>query len=176
MDIIQGTYFPPDSPHPTKISRPLDYALHAYNLYTTADPYLRPIRRTIYEVQARSYPLILPYLNRAAVLAQDSPAILTVGVLLLFLLIAMQVLNFVRRVMMFWMRLVMRLVFWGGVAVLVSVVLQRGVGRTVEDLMGWGQELGEVWVTEYRRWEGYQNMKQKQNQNFGRTNARAGWR
>lgn len=49
----------------------------------------------------------------------------------------------------------MRLVFWGTIGVCISMVYQRGVERTVGDLMGWGKVLGEVWWREYERWEGY---------------------
>ena len=105
------------------------YALNAYNLYNSADPYLRPIRTGMSQLQSHLSPLVLPYLNRLAVLAQDSPGILTVGVLLLFLLIVMQILNFVRRVMMFWVRILTTLVFYGAVVLLGAAIWQRGVGE-----------------------------------------------
>ena len=175
MDIIQGEQPLPNRSAPSL--QAVDYALQAWQLYKATDPYLRPIRQTFFQLQAKTYPIILPYLNRAATLAQDSPALLTVGVLMLFLLIAMQILFFVRRVMMFWMRLVTRLVFWGAIAVLISVVVQRGVGRTAQDLVGWGQELSQVWSSEYKRWEGYQNMNQKKpGQGFGGSKAKSNWR
>ncbi|KAF4620090.1 hypothetical protein G7Y89_g14731 [Cudoniella acicularis] len=153
-----------------------EYFFQAIHLYHDADPYLNPIRRFIYEVQSQTYPIILPYLNRAAVFAQDSPAIISVGLLLLFLLIAVQILSWIRRFMMWWFRLCMRILFWSAVVVLVSVVWQRGVGRTVEDLVGWGEELRVVWWREYRRWEGYQNMGAGDGHMRGKTNAKASWR
>jgi hypothetical protein len=156
MDIIQGAYSPH---HPLAKSNPFPgYALNAYDLYNSADPYLRPIRSSLASLQSRAYPIILPYLNNAALMAQDSPGIITVGILLLFLLIAMQILNFIRRVMMFWIRLMTRIMFWGGVVLLGAAVCQRGVGRSVEDIAEWGRELSDVWWKEYRRWEGYQNQ------------------
>jgi hypothetical protein len=124
--------------------------------------------------------MLLPYLNTAAELAHKSPAILTVGILLLFLLIAMQVLNFIRRVMVWWFKFMMRVAFWTVVVLIISAVWQRGLDRTIGDLVVWGKELNEVWWREYRRWEGYQNqgqnLGQNQGQRLGRTNARAGWR
>lgn len=143
-------------------------AMRVYEIYNGLDNYLGPMRRLGWDVQARAYPVVLPVLNKLAVLAQDSPAILTVGVLLLFLLVAMQVVNTVRRVFAFWMRLVMRLTFWGGLAVLVATVWQRGVGRSVEDVSTWGRELSDVWWREYNRWDGYQGQ--------GRATAGASWR
>ena len=101
----------------------------------------------------------MPYLDAAAVRAQDSPGLISVGVLLLFILIALQILNVMRRIMMWWIRLV----WWTSIgAVLVlfaSVVYQRGPERTVEDAVGAARHLSDVWWREYRRWEGYQNVK-----------------
>ncbi|KAH8662896.1 hypothetical protein BGZ60DRAFT_76754 [Tricladium varicosporioides] len=150
-----------------------EYTYQALTLYHNLSPHLDPIRSTFTQVRSTLYPILLPYLNLALDFAQDSPAIISVGVLILFLLVALQILSWIRRIMMWWFRLVMRLMFWGAVVVLVSVVWQRGVGRTVQDLVGWGEELRGVWWQEYRRWEGYQNM-----HNSGRNTDRGGvgWR
>ncbi|CAL3970908.1 unnamed protein product [Diplocarpon coronariae] len=161
-----------------------DYAIHAIQALHTAEPYTRPVRSYISTIRAQSAPILLPYLNKAASLAQESPAILSLGVLLLLLVLIMQILAFVRRVMLFWVRLAMRLVFWACVVLLVSVVWQRGVGRTVTDAASWTEELRGVWWREYRRWEGYQTqgpVGQGQgrgaNTGFGgRTNAGSKWR
>jgi hypothetical protein len=124
--------------------------------------------------------MLLPYLNTAAELAHKSPAIITVGILLLFLLIAMQVLNFIRRAMVWWLKFVMRITFWAVVVLIISAVWQKGLEMTVRDLVSWGQELNEVWWREYRKWEGYQNQGRNHGRNqgpmLGRTNARASWR
>jgi hypothetical protein len=143
------------------------YALNAYDLYNSADPYLRPLRTGVYQLQAKAYPILLPYLNRAAVLAQDSPGIITIGLLLLFLLIAMRILAFVSRILMFWLRLATTLFFYAGLVLVFAAIWQRGVGRTADDLVSWGSELREVWWREYRRWDGYQNQAQR-----GRGNTR----
>jgi len=78
--------------------------------------------------------------------------------------------------MVWWFKLVIRLAFWAVVVLIISAVWQRGVERTVRDLVGWGQELSEVWWREYRRWDGYQNQGWNQGAVLGRTNARASWR
>lgn len=160
MDVIQGTFS--RNPDSTTRLTSLGYALNAYSFYNSCDPYLRPIRQGAFQLQtqfqAHAYPLLLPYLNKALVLAQDSPGIITVGVILLFLLIALQILNFVRRVMMFWVRLISRVVFYSVIVMVTAAVWQRGLGRTADDVMAWGGDLSEVWWREYRRWEGYQNQ------------------
>lgn len=60
----------------------------------------------------------------------------------------------VQSVMMFWYRLVMRVAFWGVLAVVVGVVAKRGVGRTVEDLGVLFEGVKGVWWREYERWDG----------------------
>jgi len=149
-----------------------EIVLQTLRLYHEADPYIRPIKSSLSSIYASLYPTLLPFLNRLALFAQDSPALVSVGVLLLFLLIAVQILGFIKRVLVWWFKLVVRITLWGLLAVLIGVVWQRGVGRTVADAAGWGQELGEVWWREYRRWEGYQK------QQAGRQGTRAGsaWR
>ncbi len=118
-------------------------------------------------------------MDRLSVYAQNSPAIIVVGLLVLFLLIAVQILNTMRKIMMWWFRLCVKLAFWGAVAVVIGVVVHRGVGSTVDDVVGWGRELSEVWWREYRRWEGYQNQSALHNQNRVVRNmggGRTGWR
>lgn len=139
------------------------------------DPYLRPVRQFFWDFQSTCYPILLPYLNRLAVFAQESPSVVSLAVLLLVLAIMLQILSWVRRMMVWWFRLVTRVMFWGTVVVLASVVWQRGLGRTLQDVMMWGEELSDVWWREYRRWEGYQNMRRDQGA-AGGASAKASWR
>jgi hypothetical protein len=104
----------------------------------------------------------MPFLNTVAVKAQDSPGIVSVGILVLFILIALQVLNLVRRIMMWWIRLLWWMTVSGLCVVVVAAVWQRGPERTLEDAIAWGSQLNEVWWREYRRWEGYQNQQKGQ--------------
>jgi len=134
-----------------------DYAPTAFHYYTTASPYLAPVRRSISALQTRALPLVTPLLNKLLVIAQDSPSIVVVGIFLLFFLVMMQVLALVRRLMM-W---TLRLVWWTGVAavlaVVVSAVAQRGPERVVGDLGRWAAHIGEVWWREY---EGYKRRQE----------------
>lgn len=165
MDILQGV-FAPLPPRAEGTHRPLtprsppDYQGELHTIYTYLSPYLTPVLRFLLSLQRTLYPMVLPLLNRAAVFTQDSPAIISVGILVLLLVISVQILNFARRILMFWTRLVMRLTFWGGLAVLGMVVWQRGVATTAMEVVGWTRELADLWLREYRRWEGYQNQGQ----------------
>jgi hypothetical protein len=128
----------------------------------------------LYTLQSYLTPLLLPLLNRAAVFAQDSPAIITVGLLLLVFVISLQILNLARRMIVFWTRILFQVLFYGGLVVLSMVVWQRGLGRTAGDLADWAVEIRQVWLMEYRRWEGYQNQG-RGGVKAGNYNVRAGY-
>lgn len=164
MDLLQGTYKRIE--HFIPISQYPDLPLEFLRLYHFIQPYTTPITSLITTVKNETYPILLPQLNKLAILAQDSPAILTVGVFLLLLLIALQILAMMKRMVMWWFSLIFRLLFWGMVGVVVSLVWQRGVENTFSDLYGWGETLGRVWWREYERWDGYQKQSQQQ-QRFG---------
>jgi hypothetical protein len=170
MDIFQGTQADMHNIAFVGTANPLraGYSPYLITLYRHLDPYLRSATSILYTIQSTITPFLLPVLNHAAVFAQDSPAVITVGMLLLLLVISMQILNFARRLIAFWTRIMFQVLFYGGIVVFVMVVWQRGVGRTVRDLAEWAQEIKDVWWKEYRRWEGYQNQ--------GRVRARGGER
>jgi hypothetical protein len=161
MEVLQGTFYCISRRHIHRSLQKAELAYQALNLYRQADPYLTPFRNHLSTLSAQARPLLLPILNRTAVFAQESPALISVGVLLLFLLIAVQILSFAKRILIWWFRLAVWIVFYGLFAVLLAVVWQRGVGRTVEDLVGFGAHLNEYWWREYEKWEGYQNQAAK---------------
>jgi len=183
MDIFQGAQADPrNSPFigPANSLR-ADFTPYLLTLYHHLHPYIRSATSLISTIQSNLTPVLLPALNRAATFAQDSPAVITVGLLLLLLVISMQILNFARRIIVFWTRIMFQVLFYGGIVVLVMVVWQRGLGRTVGDLAEWAQEIKDVWWREYRRWEGYQHQGRVRNaggRRYGVSggNARTAWR
>ncbi|CZT48139.1 uncharacterized protein RSE6_08800 [Rhynchosporium secalis] len=146
-----------------------------HTLYTL-EPYTRLPLRTLNSLYTQATPLLTPYISSLLNTLHASPAILSLAAIILLLVLALQILSFIRRVMMFWFRLVMRLVFWAVLGLAVAVVWQRGVGRTMEDLWMWGNEVRRVWEGEYKRWEGYQNQGQNSGGSSGRGGAYAGRR
>ncbi|KAH7383602.1 hypothetical protein BKA64DRAFT_712480 [Cadophora sp. MPI-SDFR-AT-0126] len=159
-----------------------EYTIPLLNLFHTLEPYTRRPILTLHTLYTQYSPILIPYLDSLLRTLHTSPAILSLAALLLLLIIAMQILYFVRRVMMFWFRLVVRLVFWGVIGVLVAVVWQRGLERTLGDLVQWGGEVGDVWTREYRKWDGVGNQgggsgkRSTFGGSGGRTNAGSAWR
>lgn len=158
MDLFQGTQAYISWSHYYSNTILPDYTPYLLTLYNHLHPYIRSANSLLFTLQSKITPFLLPLLNRAAIFAQDSPAIITVGILLLLLVISMQILNFARRLIVFWTRIMFQVAFYGGIIVLVMAVWQRGVGRTLGDLAEWAREIRDVWWREYRRWEGYQNQ------------------
>ncbi|TVY26845.1 hypothetical protein LHYA1_G004447 [Lachnellula hyalina] len=144
-----------------------ELALQTISLYHFLTPYLTPLTSTLNSAYTHIYPIALPYVNRLLILAHDSPALVSVALLLLFLLLAMRILGAVQRLVVWCFRLILRTAFYGGVVVLGCVVWQRGVERTARDVGAWGKVLAEVWGREYERWEGYQKLQQQQQGQVG---------
>jgi hypothetical protein len=99
------------------------------------------------------HPVLASLLDRAAVLSQESPAIVSAIALVAILYISLSVLAFAKRVVMFWTRIVFGVLFYGGVVAVAWVVYERGVGRTVGEVGEWVHGVGNIWE-EYTRWQG----------------------
>ncbi|KAA8652057.1 Apq12 family protein [Aspergillus tanneri] len=75
------------------------------NLLTQLDPYVSALRTDYLE----------PYVIRplATMLASSMPDLVSVLALAFVLLISLKILDYARRVIMFWVSLVLRLIWWG---------------------------------------------------------------
>lgn len=113
-------------------------------------------------------PVLRPVLDRATEALVNSPDIVVLGVIVLFLLLALQVLLWVRRMVAWFTALVLRLVFWAFVVAVVAVMWQRGPDQAVKDLAALvGMVSGytallyrytrDVWLREYERYEAQQS-------------------
>jgi hypothetical protein len=72
----------------------------------------------------------------SALLASSTPDLLSVLLLLAILYISLRILDYARRVVMFWVLLIFRLVFWGSVIGAGLYVYNVGVEKTSRDI-GW---------------------------------------
>ncbi|KAK4035167.1 hypothetical protein C8A01DRAFT_18124 [Parachaetomium inaequale] len=103
-------------------------------------------------------PLLATFLNYLTDLLAASPNVVALAVILVLAVLILQILSIIRRIMLFWTRLAFRLLFWAAVGLLVSVVWQRGVERSLTEavviggkVVGWAVGVGEVWWREYER-------------------------
>ncbi|KAK3372545.1 hypothetical protein B0H63DRAFT_453863 [Podospora didyma] len=121
---------------------------------------------------ARLYPVLEPAADRAMQFMYSAPDAVVLVFLLVVVVAVYQFLALVRRIMMFWTRLAMRLLFWSAVGALVAVAYQRGLEATVHDavvigskLFGYAMTIKDVFWREYQRWDAQQRHAQ-QAQNY----------
>ncbi|OBT45973.1 hypothetical protein VE00_03748 [Pseudogymnoascus sp. WSF 3629] len=135
-----------------------DYHAVLSTLYSLLSPILYPTLRFLNWARTLLLPLLRPLILQLTNAAHDSPAIVSLGVLLVTLYISMRVMGFMQRMVAFGARIIFALVFYGAIVVGGMMVYQRGVERTVGDVVGWVGEVQRIWVREYGRWEQVQNQ------------------
>lgn len=120
-------------------------AAHFYNTYYQPyASYLKPIYRTLFLAQSYFYRYIFPTVyplytlsnNAIQSLSSDAPDLVTVAILAAVLIVSLKVLDYMRKTIVYWISLAIRLAMWGLVALIGVYVWQRGVEQSVEDF-GW---------------------------------------
>lgn len=108
-------------------------------------------------------PLVQPLADRGLAVLAEHQGALDVLLPLATVVATLVVLNWVRRIVLWWTRLVFRAVLWAAVAALAAWVWNRGVLVSARDatvigakVMGYMAVLKNVWLDEYKRYEGQQ--------------------
>ena len=138
----------------------LPQATYFYNnYYRPYIPYLAPIYRTILLTQSYFYRYLFPTLypfytltnNAFHSLSSESPDLLTLGILAAVLIVSLKALDYMRRTIIYWISLAIRLTMWTAMIATGFYVYQRGVEQSVEDfgwvwglLAGLGEQGGEI--------------------------------
>ena len=125
-------------------SHPLEWAAHFlgdhYTTYQTYSPYARQAWSLL--STARSYAfLLVDQVTR-------KPDLATIALLLVVIFVSLKILDILWQTVMFWLRMVRRVVFWGGLVVLAAWMWTRGPEGVVEDVGYW---VG-VWKEEKEHW------------------------
>ncbi|KAI4164742.1 MAG: hypothetical protein LQ342_001717 [Letrouitia transgressa] len=139
------------------------HLFHFYADYCTHyAPYLRSARRALLLFQSHFYRHVFPALyplyavcsRLLAALLTETPSLATLAVLAVLLVLSLKVLDLVRRTVIYWIGVALRLAMWASVALLGVYVYQRGVEESLEDV-GWvigllvglgeqGQQVGQA--------------------------------
>ncbi|KAK6842087.1 hypothetical protein PG990_005925 [Apiospora arundinis] len=125
---------------------------------------LQVLGRSVYQRAQQAFemavPVVQPLVNRAVTALSDSPDIVIVGALLVFIVAALQFLFWVQRVVLFWTRMTMRLIFYAILAGALAVVWQRGPEAAIRDIVifvskiaGYATLLKNFWLSEYERYD-----------------------
>ncbi|KAF4124070.1 hypothetical protein GMORB2_5786 [Geosmithia morbida] len=105
-------------------------------------------------------PLVTPYVDAALSALADNQGAAGLVAALAVVTAVVVVLNWLRRLVMWWTRLVARLAFWAVIALVVAAAWERGLARTTRDvavasstLAGYLAGLRDIWVAEYNHYE-----------------------
>ncbi|KAK2589798.1 hypothetical protein QQS21_012524 [Conoideocrella luteorostrata] len=105
-------------------------------------------------------PYVQPMVDRALAAMVDNQGATGLVVLLVLMTAVVVVMNWIRRLVMWWTRLVMQGVFWAGVVLALAWVWNRGVLESVRDavvlaskVLGYLAVLKDFWMEEYERYE-----------------------
>ncbi|RKF57360.1 hypothetical protein GcM3_188021 [Golovinomyces cichoracearum] len=135
-----------------------EYISHTFRLYTIAKPFLDTFQKSLSSLLKQLEPVLISRIETIAQYASVSPSILTICLLVLLLLVMLKVVNFLRSLIAFWLRLMIRTIFWSTVVTIFAIVWQRGFERSLRELGAWVREIVNVYSREYERWEGYGNQ------------------
>ncbi|KAK1781091.1 hypothetical protein QBC45DRAFT_77595 [Copromyces sp. CBS 386.78] len=133
---------------------------HLLSPDSTLQSFKRHIMSTVEAFISTLIPILQPLVERLTAYIYASPDVVILAGVLLLLVMVLQVLSWMRRVLMFFTRLAFTLVFWAGMAAVASWVYRRGVEQSASDAMFWasrasGYGLG-IWnffMTEWQRYE-----------------------
>ncbi|KAG6016484.1 hypothetical protein E4U41_004428 [Claviceps citrina] len=133
---------------------------HLLNPRAPLQTYKRAATWQLQRALASLQPHLQPVLDRILALAVDNQGVMGVVVLLTLLTGAVVVMNWVRRLVMWWTRLAMRAVLWAGLVLALAWLWNRGVWESVRDgavvggkVVGYLAVLRDFWVQEYERYE-----------------------
>ncbi|CAM1507028.1 Fc.00g066690.m01.CDS01 [Cosmosporella sp. VM-42] len=112
-----------------------------------------------------AYPVIQPLLDRLLLLMSENQGVVGTVISLLVLATILVVLNWIRRLVLWWTRFTIKIATWAVVFLLAAWVWERGVWESVRDVVviggkvvGYMAVLKEVWVDEYNKYEAQQGM------------------
>lgn len=122
-----------------------------------------------------AYPLVQPLLDRLLRAMAENQGLVGIAVVLTVITVVLVVLNWIRRLMLWCTRLTLRVAFWGLLALVVSWAWERGPLQSMQDavvvgskIVGYLAALKNVWLSEYDRYEGQQNMAGARGRGSGR--------
>ncbi|KAI5466195.1 hypothetical protein BGZ63DRAFT_420699 [Mariannaea sp. PMI_226] len=121
------------------------------------------------------YPMVQPLLERLLDAMAENQGLVGVVVSLVILATVLVVLNWIRRLLLWWTRLTLRIATWAAFVAIAAWVWDRGVFESARDVaiiggkvVGYLAVLKDVWVDEYNRYEAQQGMAGSRSRSSGR--------
>lgn len=164
---------PPPTPslteHLLSALLPADFvdSIRAHVLHPRAPPQVlgRAFLAHAQNLLSAAYPVVQPLLERLLAAMAENQGLVGVMASLLVLGLLLVVLNWMRRLLLWWTRLTLRVFTYCAVAVFGFWVYDRGLLVSARDVavvggkvVGYLAVLRDVWVDEYNRYEAQQGM------------------
>ncbi|KAK3936087.1 hypothetical protein QBC46DRAFT_396017 [Diplogelasinospora grovesii] len=130
------------------------------------------LKRTLMDYAQRfveiMWPILAPLVDRLVQALHSSPDLVVLGFFLLVVVVIVQVMSWVQRMMMFWTRVAMRIVFWAGVAAVVAILWQRGLEASMRDaaivaskVAGYMASVKEIFWEQYQMYEAQERARRR---------------
>jgi hypothetical protein len=110
-------------------------------------------------------PILEPIFDRVMILLAENQGLVGVIASLVVLATVVIILNWIRRLLMWWTRMAMRIVTWAFMFALAAWIWERGVFESARDMtvigakiVGYLTVIKDVWLQEYDRYEAQQGM------------------
>ncbi|KAF4977903.1 hypothetical protein FDECE_18296 [Fusarium decemcellulare] len=110
-------------------------------------------------------PLLEPLADKLVAAMAENQGLVGVIASLLVLATVVIILNWIRRLLLWWTRLTIRVVTWAFLLALATWIWERGVFESVRDMavaggkvVGYMAVIKDIWLEEYSRYEAQQGM------------------
>ena len=150
------------TPRENLTNTPQDWAtnfLSSHENLQTYGPYARQAYGYLSTLKSYLFPLIDQ--------VSKKPDLATIALLLLILFVSLKILNMLYQTFIFWLRLGVRILFWGSLAALGVWMYSRGPEGVLEDVQYWF----DVWNQEHVYWK----EREKVARMTGQGARRSGW-
>ena len=136
--------------------------IHAHILHPSSpvQVFLRKASLSIQYAVGAVVPVISPVIDRLLDAMSENQGATGLVVALAVITAVVVVMNWLRRLVVWWTRQLARLAFWAVVALVVAAVWERGLTRSARDVVvlaskfaGYLAALKDVWVDEYNHYE-----------------------
>lgn len=133
---------------------------HVLHPSSPVQVFLRRASLQIHHAVAAVLPVISPLIDRLLDAMSENQGATGLIITLAVITAVVVIMNWIRRLVMWWTRLVARVAFWAVVALIVAAAWERGLTRSARDVVafaakvvGYMAALKDVWNNEYDRYE-----------------------
>lgn len=127
---------------------------------------LPPYARQIFGAASTLKSWLLPVVDQLS----QKPDLATIALLLVIILVSLKILDMLWQTLLFWIRMLRKVVFWGGLVALALWMYTRGPEGVAADVQYWY----ENWNKEYHYWKEQERIARLLHQQQGQRRA-GGW-